>query len=144
MSDDLRARALQLLARREYSRTQLREKLLAHAGVEEVDALLDRLEAAGLLSDRRFVESYVASRRGRYGLLRLRHELRRKGVAEALIAEMLTAEPADEFEQARALWQRKFALPPADSREYARQARFLQSRGFAGDVLKRILRQREQ
>jgi regulatory protein len=142
MSDALRDRALRLLARREHCRSELCEKLLAQAEGGEVDALLDQLEASGLLSDRRFAESYVAARRGRYGMLRLRRALHGKGVAHALIDEVLAAESGDDLALARQLWQRKFPAPPNDAREYARQARFLQSRGFAGDLVRRILRDR--
>jgi regulatory protein len=137
---DLKDRALRLLARREHCRAELRARLRMQAGSEEVEALLDRLEVSGLLSDRRFAESYVASRRGRYGVHRLRNDLRSKGIPDALIAAALAAEPRDEFELARALWQRKFSSPPANALEYSRQARFLQSRGFANDILRRILR----
>ncbi len=140
MSDALRDRALRLLARHEHCRAELRGKLLAQAEDGEVDALLDQLEASGLLSDRRFAESFVAARRGRYGQLRLRYALRGKGVADALIDEALASDSGDDLALARQLWQRKFPAPPNDAREYARQARFLQSRGFAGDLVRRILK----
>jgi len=45
------------------------------------------------------------------------------------------------MERARAAWSRKFSAAPANAKEWARQARFLQSRGFASDIVRRLLKQ---
>ena len=144
MSDELRGLALKLLARREHSRAELRQRLGTHGCAEDVDATLDQMEQCGLLSDARFAEAYIASRRNRLGTFRLRRELRDRGVADALIAQALDQSGGDELARAREVWRRKFGVPPADVRDHARQARFLQSRGFAGDILKQILREIEE
>ena len=109
--------------------------------------MLDHLEQVGLLSDARFAESYVRGHAARSGAARLRYELRLKGVAdevaEAALASELDADTGgfgDELERARSLWQRKFTAPPADAREYGRQARFLQGRGFSADIIHKLLR----
>jgi regulatory protein len=44
-----------------------------------------------------------------------------------------------ELDRARALWQRRFGTPAQDVREQARQMRFLASRGFSGNVIRRVL-----
>ena len=63
-------------------------------------------------------------------------------IAEADIeAELASAGLAPELERAREVWTRKFGTPPADAREWARQARFLQGRGFPTDVIRRLLRE---
>mgnify|MGYP000975580650 CR=1 FL=1 len=73
----LRARALSYLARREHSRVEMRRKLAPHAeSPEQLDSLLDTLEAQGLLSIERFAESVVHRRAGRFGAARIRQELR--------------------------------------------------------------------
>lgn len=132
-----------LLARRDHSRLELTQRLARHGEAEEIDAVLTHLEDAGLLSDARYAESFVRARAQRFGAIRLRHELRRKGIADELIdaaiAEENDANGSGEFERARAIWRRKFALPPVDARDYGRQARFLQSRGFRADVVRRVL-----
>ena len=70
---DLRVRALQLLARRDFSRAELRARLAADAGsAEELDIVLDTLQADRLLSDRRYASQRVIARAGRYGNGRLR------------------------------------------------------------------------
>ena len=103
----------------------------------EVDQLLDWLEAHGYLSDARFVESRVHARAARQGTLRIKHELARHGLSlEPTQAANLRE---SEFARAQAIWQRKFGTPAADARERAKQARFLAARGFAADVVWRVV-----
>jgi len=156
----LKARALQCLAQREHSRTELRRKLLrlarqraleqanygtvdaATAAVgpaAEVDALLDWLVAQRYLSDTRFVESRVNARAARYGNLRIRQELGRHGAAlDALTSERLKA---SELARAKAVWVRKYGGAQAtQAAERARQMRFLAGRGFSADVIRQVIR----
>jgi len=136
----LRERALRFLARREHARADLARKLAPHAeSAEQLAALLDDLAARRLLSDARYAEMRVNARSARYGNARLVHELRTQGVADELVAEAL-ATGDDELTRARAVWLRKFGTPPADAGERAKQMRFLMSRGFAGETIRRVLR----
>jgi regulatory protein len=142
MSATLRERALQLLARREHARTELARKLAPHAeSGEELDALLDDLCARRLLSDARYVEMRLQARGARFGNARLALELRQQGVSDELVGAVLaTAE--DEMARARQVWQKKFGDAPraADREAYARQTRFLLSRGFPAETIRRVLR----
>jgi len=141
MTDALKSRALRLLSGREHSRAELARKLGSEANREELDGLLDRLESLDLLSDARFAQSYVRSRQARLGDRRLRMELKQKGVPDYLIDAALTdAADTDDLSRARDVWQKKYGRQPADPREWAKQARFLQGRGFAADVIHRILK----
>jgi len=140
MSGTLRERALRLLARREHARLELSRKLAPHAeSTEQLEALLDDLTARCLLSDERYVEMRLNARSARFGNARLAHELRTQGVAEELVSEAL-AGGTDELTRARQVWRRKFGEPPADAGERARQMRFLMSRGFSGETIRRVLR----
>lgn len=143
---------MQYLARREYSRTELRGKLQPYAqagnGLERgvdpsgptgLDALLDDLTARGWLSDARAVTQLLHARRSRFGIQRIMLELRQKGFAEALISAALPALKESELDAARQVWQRKFGSLPLDAREKARQIRFLQSRGFGLDAILQVL-----
>jgi regulatory protein len=144
LSEELKGKALRLLARREHSRAELAKKLSGEAGRNEIDAVLDRLQQAGLLSDARFAESLVAARGARFGAARLRHDLRSKGVAEEIIDSALPAGIEEELARAREVWRRKFGAQPVDRADYARQARFLQSRGFAAEIVRKVLREQEE
>ena len=140
---------MQYLARREYSRAELRGKLLPHVQADEdfervspanLDALLDDLAARGWLSDERATSQLVHAKRSRFGTQRITHELRQKGIAEELISAALPALKESELEAVREVWQRKFGTLPQDAKEKGKQMRFLQSRGFALDVVFKVLR----
>ena len=156
-----RARALQYLARREYSRTELRGKLLPYLqmgedfgqpfdssgdsfgdpfGFADLDALLDDLTARGWLSDARAATQLLHAKRNRFGTQRIAHDLRQKGIPEELVSAALPALRESELEAARSVWQRKFGALPQDAKEKARQMRFLQSRGFGFEVIFKVLR----
>ena len=142
MSGTLRERALRLLARREHARVELSRKLAPYAeSTEQLDMLLDDLTARRLLSDERYVEMRLNARSARFGNARLAHELRTQGVAEELVSEALAGSD-DELSRARQVWQRKFGNTPAvaEANERARQMRFLMSRGFSGETIRRVLR----
>lgn len=132
----LRRRAMDLLARREHSRRELRDKMLARIeAVTGIDGVLDRLEQEGLLSDRRFAEAFVRSRIGRgQGPVRIRQELRQRGVDEITAAQALEEQGCDWFALAEQVAHRKFGAESAlDQRELARRLRFLQYRGFTAE-----------
>ena len=140
----LMQRAVRLLARREHSRAELRNKLLRHlppeAEPESVEQVLDRLVARDMLSEARFVQSRLRVRAGRYGVARLREELRQHDLAPELLRDVLKPLAESEFERAWALWKRKFGVPPADPSQRARQMRFLAGRGFGTDTVLRVIR----
>ena len=137
----LRARALRLLARREHSREELKRKLGAHAGEgEDIEALLDELVKRGWLSDARFAEQSIRARARRFGPLKLAQQLRAKGLDEETIARGFRAAAGDGASSLESVWMSRFGAPAADTREKARQARFLQGRGFALDEVLGFLR----
>jgi regulatory protein len=154
----LRAQAVAWLAQREHSELELRRKLTRRLHAEhsavadgdssnspagdagaEVDAVVTWLIERGYLNEQRFIASRLHLRSGRHGVRRIEQELARHGLS--LPADDAKALRLGEFDQALALWQRRFGAPPADAREAARQARFLAGRGFSAEVVRRVLRQ---
>ena len=137
---NLRVRALQLLARRDHSRAELKSKLAGEAeSVEELSAVLDILEAERLLCDQRYANQRVIARARRYGNGRLKQELRFSGVSEEEIAAALP-EGGDEVERCQSVWLRKFGELAKTPEERAKQMRFLQYRGFSGEAIKQTMR----
>jgi regulatory protein len=140
--ESLRARALRLLARREHTRAELVRKLSEEAGdPAEVERVLDDFERRGWLSERRAVEQRVHALRARYGARRIERDLLARGVSAETVGEALAGLKPGELEAARAVWRRKFggrlARTPA---ERAKQARFLQGRGFDLDVVMKVIK----
>jgi len=140
MPDDLRARALRLLSRREYGRHELGQRLASYAASpDEIGALLDDLEARHFLSDQRYASQRVTARASRFGNRRLAEELRCKGIDEDCVRAALVDSP-DEEARCRSVWQKKFEMLPASAEERAKQSRFLHNRGFSPDIIRRVLR----
>jgi regulatory protein len=136
----LRERALGHLTRREYSRAELYRKLQPHAGDEDLDALLDEFKQRDWLSDERYTDQMVHARKGKYGSLKVAHELRAQGVAEELVDKAIAEVRTEDRETALSLWHKKFGAAPQSRAEWAKQARFLQSRGFGTETIKAVLR----
>ena len=137
----LKGRALRLLSQREHSRAELQRKLAPHVQEgDDLEAVLDELQAKDFINEARVVESTLHRRAGQMGAARIRQELQAKGLNAESVQHAVASLQSSEFERAHALWQRKFGTPPADLRERARQVRFLTGRGFSGDVVRRVLR----
>ena len=142
---ELKARALRLLMRREHGRAELAKQLATHAeSAEAVEQLLDELVRRKLLSEDRMAEqrAHVLSRK--YGASRVRHDLRARGVGDETIARVTAEVEATELARARAIWTRKFRSAATTPSERAKQMRFLASRGFSGDTVRRVLSQSDE
>ena len=138
----LKSRAIGYLSRREHSRLELERKLQRYADPDnpsELQRLLDELEKGNWLSNQRFAQSLVNRKASGKGAAVILNELRQHRLPDADIEPVREQLKATEYQRAKAVWERKFGQPPIDAREYARQVRFLASRGFSPAVLRRIL-----
>lgn len=135
----LKGRALRLLALREHTRSELEKKLARHGpDPDELRQALDELEAKGFICEQRVLESVLHSRATRLGTRRVRQELQAKGVSEQGLAEAVARLRDTELARAREVWRKKFGQLATEPKERARQARFLLTRGFAGEVVRRV------
>ena len=146
----VKGRALRYLAQREHSRLELERKLARHvqdtdtaSAQTQIAAALDQLTAAGLLSEARAAEAVLLHQGRRFGSRRLKQVLQAKGLEAGLVAETLQQARATELDRAREVRSRRFGDAPADAQELARQMRFLAGRGFDSDVIRRVVRGRE-
>jgi regulatory protein len=144
--------ALRLLTARDYTEARLREKLRSREFCEaDLDAALARMTSEGWLNDCRFAERFAESAlaSGRYYGPRLRLEMRRRGLQQDLVSEVLGRALAeqDETEDVRAIVERRFSgfsFSSASDREKRRAIGFLQRRGFSLSAIMRALRAAEQ
>lgn len=133
---------MDLLARREHGRAELARKLRQRgASPEMIEPELDRLADEGLLSETRYLESFIRSRgNSGYGPLRIREELTQRGLSRGDVEQALRECGIDWPGQLTDVWQRKFSgQRPADPKERARQTRFLVYRGFSMEMVGRLL-----
>jgi len=135
-------KALSYLSRREHHRAELKSKLSRSKAYNEtiVEAVLDRLEAEGSLSDMRYIESFITSRIVRlYGPMRIKMELLQKKLDPNSVEQMLTESDNDWQHNARICLRKKFPQKPGDARELAKQRRFLWQRGYSEEMIRAAL-----
>lgn len=133
-----------MLARREHSRSEIRQKLTELGGLQaDTEQVLDDLVARRLQSETRFAEIFVRSRAERgYGPRSIEADLRAKGLDADQLVLALSESGYDWVQQAMEAREKRFGRPlPREPKEKARQMRFLQYRGFTHAQLSRALRQ---
>ena len=140
MKPSLKGRALRLLSQREHSRKELEQKLKPHEETPgELAEALEFLAAKDFINEKRVVESVVNRRSTKLGAARVRQELMAKGLPADDIADAMQTMRGTEFERALVVWRKKFGTPPSDASERGKQVRFLVSRGFATEVVRRVV-----
>jgi regulatory protein len=138
----LKARALRLLARREHSRAELERKLAPHAeSPEALQSLLLELQQKKQLSDERYAELRAHCLSRKYGVAKIRQDLRAHGVAADLVSQISFE---DQLQKAKAILARKYREAASTREEKARRARFLQSRGFSYEIIRRLVSATEE
>jgi regulatory protein len=134
----LKGRALRALAAREHSRTELERKLASfETEPGELAKILDELAAKGFINEQRVADSLAYRRGAKLGTARVVQELKAKGVEAGAVMEAAAALKATEMERAREVWRKKFGSPATNAPERAKQMRFLASRGFAPEVIRK-------
>jgi regulatory protein len=142
----LKGRALRYLAGREHSRAELLRKLAPHE--EEpghMERVLDELQAKGFISEERVLASVLNRRSASLGGARLRQELQAKGLDAQLVRDAVAQLKDTELARAQEVWRKRFGSAgagegaPTDTKQWARQVRFLMARGFAAEVVRRVV-----
>lgn len=136
----LKGRALRLLSQREHSRAELERKLAPHEEVPgELAKALDELQSRDFINDGRAVDSLVNRRSGKLGNTRIRQELAAKGLSGDAVSEAMAG--LKETEQSRALevWRKKFGQAAQTPQDRVKQMRFLLTRGFNAEVVRRVV-----
>lgn len=142
-----RIAALNLLARREQSRLELKQKLTQRGfSYQTVENCLERLKQQGLQSDQRFGSSYIQQRYQKgYGPNRIKQELVQKGIASQLQYELLQQQNLDWFVSAQRLLSKRARPLSVDADFKSRQQlkakhyRYLQYRGFEQDQIQHAI-----
>jgi regulatory protein len=136
----LKGRALRLLSTREHSRFELERKLTPFEEAPgDLAKALDELHKKGFINEQRVIESVVHRRAAKLGVLRIKQELQSKGLDRQAVGEALAGLKDTEVARARVVWQRKFGEPAVDAKESAKQMRFLASRGFSGEAIRKAM-----
>ncbi len=136
----LKGRALRLLSGREYSRAELVKKL---APFEEqpgdLAKALDELQAKDFINEQRVVDSVLHRRSSKLGTARIKQELQSKGLDAGAVLDAVDLLKSTETERAKEVWRKKFGTAPESAAERGKQMRFLMSRGFGSDAIRRVI-----
>lgn len=136
----LKGRALRLLSQREHSRHELTQKLRQYEASEgELQRTLDELQAKGFIDEQRVLESVLHRRSGQWGNTRLRQDLLAKGLPAQAVAEAMARLKESELARAQDVWRKKFGVAAQSVAEQGKQARFLLTRGFAPETVRRVV-----
>lgn len=140
----LKKRALYYLGKREYSRKELHEKITPFSESleltrQQVNQILTELESKDWLSDRRFADQFVFSKKRKFGLKKMEYELKMRGVNEIIIHNALNEIKSEEYNLAKNIWEKKFRKLPENPEERLKQMRFLQTRGINSALIHQIL-----
>jgi regulatory protein len=138
----LKSKAIYFLSKREYAYLELFNKLKKYSdNFTEIKTLLDELKKDGYLSEDRYIKSYINSKKNKSGIAKIKYNLKLKTGNAQLVDKILAESSIDEYESALLVWQKKFkGAVTTDKTEIARQARFLQSRGFSFTTINKILK----
>lgn len=138
---NVRLKAMDFLARREYSRQELQQKLSQRfPESSEIDQVLDELSADGLQADSRFAESFFRLRVNMgYGPQYIRAELRQRGVAENVVEDTFSNQDVDWVAAAQQLFEKKYGgQDMSDAKLRAKCQRYMQYKGFAFDHIREL------
>ena len=136
----LKGRALRLLSQREHSRLELERKLASHvAEGDDLAAVLDDLEAKNFINPERVAQSLAHRRGSKLGTARVIQEMRSKGLDDDTVRAATVELRATELPRAHAVWRQRFGTPAETPQEKLKQMRFLASRGFTGDVVRKVV-----
>ena len=137
-----RKKAMDFLALREYGQKELINKLRSKGFSDEISSsVVERLTEDGLQNDSRFIESFIRSRikQGK-GQLKITQELEQKNLPSQSIYSALDNLDMNWLELAHEVRIKKFGNNlPDDFNKKAKQIRFLQSRGFENEIIRKIL-----
>jgi regulatory protein len=139
-SISLKGRALRLLSGREYSRAELVKKLSPFETTSgELEKALDELQAKDFINEQRVVDSVLHRRSAKLGAARIKQELQSKGLAAAAVLDAVDLLKSTEVERAREVWRKKFGSAPENAAERGKQMRFLMSRGFGSEAIRKVI-----
>ena len=136
----LKGRALRLLSGREYSRAELVKKLTPFETTPgELAKALDELQAKDFINEQRVVDSVLHRRSAKLGTARIKQELQSKGLDAGAVLDAVDLLKSTEVERAREVWRKKFNVAPENASERCKQMRFLMSRGFGSEAIRKVI-----
>ena len=139
---NLKTKALDLLARRDYAPLELATKLQKYSNDEAaIKAVIDELIRQRLLDEQRFIENFIQHKSSKYGSRKVKYLLSQKVTDSSVIDEIYRHSNIDELALACQQLTKKFATPPLEAKSQAKYLRFLLNRGFSFSIAQQALQE---
>ena len=134
-------KALNLLSYKEYTTKQLTDRLKRHTDEESAEQAVARMEELGLLDDDDYAERFVRdlSERKKFGILRIRQEMRQRGLTNEQIEYATSLLRSDPEEKMREIIARKYPLAYEDEKVRRRAFSALMRMGYPAAEVRRVL-----
>ncbi|AGF48917.1 regulatory protein RecX [Candidatus Kinetoplastidibacterium galati] len=142
MVNSLISLAIKYLSRKDYSQESLRKKLSIYCDNQyEIDNAIEYLKTKGFICDKRFVDNTIDKYSMNYGYSFIINLLKNNGIDIDLILDEISILKDSELDRAYSLMKRKFPKGiSSDIKTYSKCARFLSNRGFAKDVVYKVIK----
>jgi len=134
-------KAVDLLARREHSEKELKQKLSRYDFESDlIDGVLEELIERDYLNDWRFARLWMSHRIDKgYGPYQVESGVIAKGVSRFIAAEILIELDVDWMQHLHQVYGSRYSRGCLDDDERLKQARFLQYRGFSREMISELL-----
>ena len=134
-------KALNLLSYKEYTTKQLTDRLKRHTDEESAEQAVARIEELGLLDDDDYAERFARdlSERKKFGILRIRQEMRQRGLTSEQIEYATSLLRSDPEEKMREIIARKYPLAYEDEKVRRRAFSALMRMGYPAAEVRRVL-----
>ena len=135
----------QLCSRSEQCSADIRKKIIAFELVSEVvDEIIDKLKTEKYLNDERYIKAYVADkfRINKWGRVKIRHNLRMKGLPEEMIQNELEDIDKEKYKAVLIKTMKAKAKTVKKKNRFEKMGqiiRFAQTRGFEPELIHRYM-----
>lgn len=138
-------KALTLLSYKEYTTQQLEDRLLRHVREDAAQQAVRRMEELGLLDDDDYAVRLARdlSQRKRFGILRIRQEMRHRGLSEEQIVYAVSLLEDNPEEQVRELLEKKYPEAWEDEKVKRRAFSAMMRMGYRAEDIRSVLRIKE-
>jgi len=131
-------KALSLLEYSDRTEYELRQKLSEKGfSGEAAEQAVEYAKSFHYLDDRRYAENFIRTRSSRKSVREMKMLLSGKGISEAVLQEVLEAEPPEEAETVKELYLKKYGRSESsDPDTMNRAVRYFAGKGFSFEAIR--------
>lgn len=134
-------RASNFISRREYSEKEIIEKLKTNIqrSDEIIPQTIEYLKKYSFLDEKRFIAQQIRSKSKKYSEKYIKNTISNKIADKDVLNESFEDTGLDDLETAKTIYAKKFKTEAVDKKDTDKRYRFLLSRGFSFDIIKKVI-----